>query len=134
MNAGRVPPPQRVPTLTEVVEFAAPTAPAPGNPDPPLAAATAAVEPRPGQSGGQWTGRVLAPRQPQRDSCYEARLRDALAPLLARSAEALIRDTRAELTATLHAMVSRAVAQELARSRDTPRSEGAARDSGATPD
>ena len=134
MNAGRVPPPQRVPTLTEVVEFAAPTAPAPGNPAPTLGAATAAVEPLPVLTEAEWTGRVMAQLQRQLDASFEARLRDALAPLLARSAEALIRDTRAELTATLHAMVSRAVAQELARSRDTPRSEGAARDSGATPD
>lgn len=128
MNAGRVPPPQRVPTLTEVVDF---TAPAPS-------AAESAIAPPPGAlafSGeAEWVARVLAQLQHQIDASFEARLRDALAPLLARSAEALIREARAELTGTMHAMVTRAVALELARARGTLRGDGPGRDGGATPE
>jgi hypothetical protein len=46
------------------------------------------------------------------------RLREALAPVLARAADALIRDARKELTAALREAVARSVAQELARRRD----------------
>jgi hypothetical protein len=46
------------------------------------------------------------------------RLREALAPVLARAADALIRDARKELTAALRDAVARSVAQELARRRD----------------
>ena len=43
---------------------------------------------------------------------------EALAPVLARVADTLIRDARKELTATLRDAVARSVAQELARRRN----------------
>ena len=48
----------------------------------------------------------------------EVRLREALAPVLARVADALVRDARKELTTALRDVVARAVAEELARRRD----------------
>ena len=49
---------------------------------------------------------------------FEVRLREALAPVLTRAADTLIREARKELTTTLRDAVARAVAQELARRRD----------------
>ena len=61
---------------------------------------------------------VLADLQRQLDLMLDVRLREALAPVLARAADALIRDARKELTAALREAVARSVAQELARRRD----------------
>ena len=61
---------------------------------------------------------MLADLQRQLDLMLEVRLREALAPVLARAADTLIRDARKELTATLRDAVARSVAQELARRRD----------------
>ena len=61
---------------------------------------------------------MLADLQRQLDLMLEVRLREALAPVLARAADALIRDARKELTAALRDAVARSVAQELARRRD----------------
>ena len=61
---------------------------------------------------------MLADLQRQLDLMLEVRLREALAPALARAADALIRDARKELTGALRDAVARAVAQELARRRD----------------
>ncbi len=66
----------------------------------------------------QLSQRVLADLQRQLDLMLEVRLREALAPVLARAADALIRDARKELTTTLRDAVSRSVAQELARRDD----------------
>lgn len=63
------------------------------------------------------TQRVLADMQRQIDLMLEYRLREALAPILARAADAIIKDARKDLTATLKDIVSRAVAQELVRQR-----------------
>lgn len=89
----------RLPTLTEVVELrpaGAPTA----------VDAQALIE------------QVLAELAPRIDRLFEARLREALAPALARAADGLIRDTRAELSATLHDLVQEAVARVLQERRD----------------
>ena len=130
MNAPRPSPLLRVPTLTEVVEF-----------DPPASAAPAAtlppIEPRESresreldlQAPHDFEQRVLANLQRHLDAACESRLRAAIAPVLARSAEALIRELHGELTSTLHGLVARAVAQELARGAAPER-----RDGGATPD
>jgi hypothetical protein len=64
------------------------------------------------------TQRVLADVQRQVELMLEIRLREALAPALSRATDALIRDARKELTAALRDIVSRAVAQELARRED----------------
>jgi hypothetical protein len=61
--------------------------------------------------------RVLMDVQRQLDLVFEYRLREMLAPTLARIADSLIRDTRNELATTLREIVSRAVAQELQRQR-----------------
>ena len=69
-------------------------------------------------SEAELSRQVLADLQRQLDLMLEVRLREALAPALARAADALIRDARKELTAALRDAVARAVAQELARRRD----------------
>ena len=51
------------------------------------------------------------------DSMLEFRLREALTPILARHTEALIRDMRDELSLTMRDVVTRSVAQELAKLR-----------------
>jgi len=65
----------------------------------------------------QLVQRVLTDLQRNADLMLEYRLRQALAPALARLSDALIRDVRDELAVTLHDVVSRAVNQELARHR-----------------
>ncbi|HWP18633.1 MAG TPA: hypothetical protein VNO84_05860 [Burkholderiaceae bacterium] len=142
MNGPRPVPPRQVPTLTEVIappaaepppvsEPAGPgpradPLPAPASPGgagaavAPTAGAAAvsrtASEPRAHQEE-QITERVLADLQRQIDMMLEYRLREMLTPALARVADQLIRETRAELAGTLRDVVARAVAQELARLR-----------------
>jgi hypothetical protein len=58
---------------------------------------------------------VLAELAPRLDALFEARMREAVAPALARAADLLIRETRPELAATLHDLVAEAVARTLAR-------------------
>ena len=65
----------------------------------------------------QLTQRVLADLQRQIDLMLEQRIREAMAPALARLTDALVRDARAELASTLRDVVARAVAQELSRHR-----------------
>ena len=62
--------------------------------------------------------RVLSDLQRQVDLVLEVRLRELLAPVLSRAADALIRDARKELTAAMRDAVSRAIAQELARRQE----------------
>jgi hypothetical protein len=61
--------------------------------------------------------RVMMDVQKRVDSMLEFRLREALAPILARHTEAIIRDLRDELSDTMRDVVSRAVTQELAKMR-----------------
>jgi len=118
----RNPPPQRVPTLTEVVQL----------PEESPAAEVAAVA-----EAGMLTAesllaapvhthaaaeadlaqRVLSDVQRQVDLMLEYRLREALGPVLARISEAVIREARDELASTLRDVVARAVAQEITRHR-----------------
>jgi hypothetical protein len=99
MNRSDVPPPS-VPVLTEVVPLA------------PLAPARAAAV-----DEQALTEQVLQTLQRQIDLMLEYRLREVLAPLLAKAADGLVRDARTELAGTLREVVARAVAQELARQR-----------------
>lgn len=61
--------------------------------------------------------RVFSEVQRQIDGMLEYRLREALTPILARTAESLVRELRQELSKTMRDVVSRAVAQEVARQR-----------------
>lgn len=61
---------------------------------------------------------VLADVSRQVELMLEYRMRETLAPILARATDAMIRDARNQLVNTLHEMVARAVAQEMARHRD----------------
>ena len=101
------PNPSRVPTLTEEVqvapEAAEPVLPARAEADLDGAAAL--------------TQAVLEDVQRQVDLMLEYRLRDAMAPALARASDGLIRELRHELAATLRDLVEKAVAQALARQR-----------------
>lgn len=122
MNTDRpTPPPQRVPTLTEVIDLPAETRPAD--------AADAVAAGSPGTampaerpldalpSENELTRQVLADVQRQLDLMLDYRLRETLTPLLARLTDSLVRDARAELASTLRDVVARAVAQELSRHR-----------------
>ncbi|MEN9416532.1 MAG: hypothetical protein RI988_152 [Pseudomonadota bacterium] len=60
---------------------------------------------------------VMAELGQRIDLMFEYRLREALAPTLARAADLLIREAREEVALTLRDVVSRAVAQQLARRR-----------------
>ena len=78
----------------------------------------------PGKAGGatpaevQLTQRVLADLQRQVELMLEVRLREALAPILARATDALVRDARKELTAAMRDIVARSIARELGRRED----------------
>jgi len=60
---------------------------------------------------------VMAELVQRIDLMFEYRLREALAPTLARAADLLIREAREEVALTLRDVVSRAVAQQVARRR-----------------
>jgi len=119
------PPPEGVPTLTEVVAWpAADTAPAPLEPAPeafPLEAGEVTVRPAaaaaPSMTDEQLIEQVLADVQHQVDLMLEVRLREILTPILTRATDAVVRDARGELASTLRDVVARAVAQELTRHR-----------------
>jgi hypothetical protein len=115
------PPPQRVPTLTEVVRdvpppaAAAVTAEAPLRPDSdiaptPLLAAALVHEARIAEQ-------VLVRLQPQIDVLFEHRMRDVLAPAINRLTTALADEARKQLAMTVREIVARAVAEEVARHR-----------------
>ena len=117
-------PPDRVPTLTEVVAW--PQAPARREAQLPLPA----VEPGPAEADMLATPMpplrvadermiqgVLVEVQRQVELMLDYRLREALTPLLNRAADNIVREARNELASTLHDVVARAVALELARHR-----------------
>jgi hypothetical protein len=94
----------------------------PLSPSPPKAAppppAIPAPSAKPSPSEVQLTQRVLADLQRQVELMLEVRLREALAPILARATDTLVRDARKELTAAMRDIVSRAIAKELGRRED----------------
>ncbi len=113
------PPPQRVPTLTEVVRDVPAAAPAPQEAplrvesdlaSAPLLASALVQEARIAEQ-------VLVRLQPQIDVLFEHRMRDALAPALNRLTTALADDARKQLATVLREIVARAVAEEVARHR-----------------
>ena len=100
----------RVPTLTEVVDLAGP-ADLPGaavgpQPCPELSPSTAPLE---------LSAEVLFELEQRIDSLFEMRLREALAPALARAADGLIREARLELSSALRDLVEDAVVRALER-------------------
>jgi hypothetical protein len=122
-------PPRQVPTLTEVVhaEEQGDTRAAPegdggpsdvdatrGNETQEGAAPVPAGEPERGEDLAE---RVLADVQRQIDLVLEQRLREMLAPALARLSEALMQDSREQLAVVLRDVVAQAVARELERQR-----------------
>jgi len=125
--SGATIPPDRVPTLTEVVSW--PQAPAPmptpmqGHAQLPLPSVEADVvaAQAPTQAlrvaDEEMMQGVLVEVQRQVDLMLDYRLREVLTPLLARAADGIVRDARTELASTLRDVVARAVAQELARHR-----------------
>lgn len=110
MADDRPPPPARVPTLTEVVSEAPSAAAASGQP-------TSAVMPvlNDAVDEARIVAQVLGDLQPRIDLMFEYRVRETLAPVLARLTETVVREVRDELARTLRDVVSRAVAQELSR-------------------
>ncbi len=103
----------RLPTLTEVLELGRETATASPDGEAPTALAAVpetAAEPGAG-AAGDLVAQVLALLEPRLGALLETRLREALAPALARAADGLIRDVRAELAPTLRGLVEEAVAQ-----------------------
>ncbi len=109
-------PPDRVPTLTEVVVWpqvgAASTAGLSAEAD-----LASSGSPASRSADEQLIQSVLVEVQRQVDLMLEYRLREALTPLLTRAADNLVREARAELASSLRDAVARAVAQELARHR-----------------
>ena len=100
----------RVPTLTEVVDLAGP-ADLPGaavGPQP-------CPEPSPSTAPLELSAEVLFELEQRIDSLFEVRLREALAPALARAADGLIREARLELSSALRDLVEDAVVRALER-------------------
>jgi hypothetical protein len=62
--------------------------------------------------------RVLEALQQQVELVLEFRVRELMSPVLARAADTVVREARAELARSLREMVSRAVAAELRRQRE----------------
>lgn len=105
-GASARPPLARLPTLTEVIE---PGSLPPANDD--------ATPEAPAAAEAELVAAVMRELQPRIDLMFEYRLREALSPLLARLADAVLQDARSELAATLRDVVARAVAHEMARRR-----------------
>jgi hypothetical protein len=137
--SGRGQPPERVPTLTEVVDPppgvpewspATPGAQPAGPQDGVLSAAVPAaplpvlnqvLDPMPGPAHDEVVARrVLADIQAHIDRVLESRIRSALEPALEALAAQVIADTRRELASTLRDGLARALAQEAARHRAEP--------------
>lgn len=111
-----------LPVLGEVVSAPPQQQPLPLSQQPqpqpqPQATTPAPQDAPPAVSEAQLAHRVLSDVQRQIDSMLEFRLKEAMAPLLARHTEAIARDLRDELNRTLKDVVARSVAQELAKLR-----------------
>jgi|GEM_PF-698241 len=82
----------------------------------PIPAPVRPVEPLPERvSEDVLVQRVFEGLEGQIDLMFDHRMREAVVPALARAADSLMADLKEQLHATLHEMVSRAVAIELAR-------------------
>jgi hypothetical protein len=123
MNSPSPKPPQRVPTLTEVIRDL-PKEPAPATPEPPAPPRDAQIVPE-ALLAEVWlqesriAAKVIERLQPRIDVLFEHRLREALAPLVARISAAVADEARKELAHRLREAVEQAVNEELGRHRDT---------------
>lgn len=101
----------RVPTLTEVLDLDGDLMLAIVRPDalPPQQAAA------PVAAADELSAEVLFELEQRINSLFESRLREALAPALARAADGLIREARQELSAALRDLVEDAVTRALER-------------------
>ncbi len=136
VNELRPPSAERVPTLTEVVHLgpasdflAVPdllplpevplvlvdTAPVLAHQPLPVSVLAPWPAPEPAIDTDAVISQVWAELAPRIDALLESRLREALAPALARAADGLIRDAAGELSVTLRAVVEETVAQVLRR-------------------
>jgi hypothetical protein len=83
----------------------------------PVSVPASASPPPDWPSEQQIAQKVLQDVQRQIDGMLDFRLREAMAPVLARHADSLVQELRAELSRTLGDVVHRAVSQELAKLR-----------------
>jgi hypothetical protein len=119
-------PPVAPPDLPVLRSVVSPPASIPLAAVPTVAALTPVAEPMsapvqpavlPELSEAQLTQRVMSVVQKQIDGMIEFRLKEAMAPILARHTDALVRELREELTRTMSDVVARSVAQEMAKLR-----------------
>lgn len=109
----------RVPTLTEVVEWAAVelrnvrALPAPALLS--AAAASGSVKDLAQGHATELSADLLFELESCMGPALEARLREALAPVLARAADAMIREAQQELSATMSKLVEEAVTRAIER-------------------
>ncbi len=115
MSPPRSTPPAHVPVLTDVIEMAASSA-ASGHEA--TVAAPETAQPRPAVDEAQLVADVMTELQHRVDAMLEHRLRESLAPLLAKAADDMVDVAKAELATTLREVLSRAVTQEVARHRN----------------
>jgi hypothetical protein len=111
--------PQRVPTLTEIIADLPPAAAA-APVLPPRDDAEVAPEPLMTEvlmRESRIAERVIERLQSRIDVLFEHRLREALAPAVARLYSAMADEARRELARTLREAVERAVNEEMARHR-----------------
>jgi hypothetical protein len=122
MNSPPPKPPQRVPTLTEVIiDLPAEPAAAPEPAAPPRDAEIApeALLAEVWLQESRIAARVIERLQPRIDVLFEHRLREALAPMVARITAAVADEARKELAHRLREAVEQAINEELGRHRDT---------------
>jgi len=123
MNSPPPKPPQRVPTLTEVIrDLPAESVATPGPPSTPPRDAEVVPEALLAEvwlQESRIAAKVIERLQPRIDVLFEHRLREAMAPMVARVCAAVADEARKELAHRLREAVERAVNEELGRHRDT---------------
>jgi hypothetical protein len=97
----------RLPTLTDVLQTV----------DKPTAASTVEDQRPHSADDSELAAELLESIQERIDTLFQARLREAIAPSLARAVDGLLRELGPELACALRETAERAVAQELARRR-----------------
>ncbi len=96
-------------------ESGAPASHEAGRPDAAFQSAAPVMEVLPGDA--QLTRQVLEELQRQIDGVLEYRVREVLAPILARATDAVVREARNEISRSVRDLVAQLLAQELQRQR-----------------